>query len=273
MIVDLHCHSTASDGGLSPEQLLARAVEQGVELLAITDHDTVDGYLSVQEQSPIPLVAGIELSCVWSKVTIHVLGLGIDPAHPVMAEGLEKQKVARAKRAEIIAERLEKRGFYGALAGAQALAGSSPVGRPHFARFLESQGHVSSFNQAFKKYLGAGKPGDVKAQWPAMVEAVRWVEACGGIAVLAHPLHYKMTNTKLRSLLIDFKQAGGRGLEVVNGRQQSDHTRYLARLAEQFELLASCGSDFHRPTLWSELGVMAKLPESCHPVWLELKSS
>lgn len=273
MIVDLHCHSTASDGGLSPQDLLARAVEQGVELLAITDHDTVDGYLQVRDQSPIPLIAGVELSCVWSKVTIHVLGLGIDPAHAEMALGLEKQKLARTLRAETIAERLEKRGFSGALAGAKALAGDSPIGRPHFARFLVDEGHVSSFNQAFKKYLGAGKPGDVKALWPEMAEAVHWVEACGGVAVLAHPLHYKMTNTKLRALLADFKHAGGRGLEVVNGRQQTDQTQHLARLAEQFELLASCGSDFHRPTPWSELGVMAKLPDSCHPVWHQFMSS
>ena len=273
MIVDLHCHTTASDGGLTPPELIARAVEQGVELLAITDHDTVDGYLTVCDQSPIPLVAGIELSCVWSKVTIHVLGLGIDPSHPAMAEGLARQKIARAQRAETIAERLEKRGFSGALAGAAALAAGSPIGRPHFANFLLEQGHVNSFNQAFKKYLGAGKPGDVKALWPAMAEAVHWIESCGGVAVLAHPLHYKMTNTKLRALLADFKLAGGRGLEVVNGRQQADNTLHLAKLAEQFELLASCGSDFHRPTPWSELGVMAQLPKHCRPVWLELMPS
>ena len=205
-------------------------------------------------------------------MTIHVVGLGIDPSHPAMAEGLSVQKAARLKRAETIAERLEKRGFDGALAGAKALAGDSQLGRPHFARFLVDHGHVSSFNQAFKKHLGAGKPGDVKAMWPAMATAVQWIEQCGGIAVLAHPLHYKMTNTKLRALLTDFREAGGRAMEVVNGRQHNDQARHLSKLAADFDLMASCGSDFHRPTPWSELGVMAQMPDNCHPVWLELSS-
>jgi hypothetical protein len=205
-------------------------------------------------------------------VTIHVVGLGFDPDHPIMKQGLQTLADVRQRRAETIALRLAKRGIDGALQGAVRIAAGSQLGRPHFAQYLLEQGHVSSFAQAFKRYLGAGKIGDVKNGWPALADAVRWIVGSGGAAVLAHPLHYKMTNTKLRALLADFKQAGGEAIEVVSGQQQLDQTRHLAQLAQQFNLQASCGSDFHRPTPWSELGSMAAMPEQCQPVWHGLSS-
>jgi predicted metal-dependent phosphoesterase TrpH len=165
MIADLHSHSTASDGELSPLDLLHRAQQQGVQLMAITDHDCVDGYLAVSEQwqdASMRLVSGVELSCVWSKRLIHVVGLNIDVNNQQLREGLAQQQQARRDRAQLIDAKLAKYGFEGSLEYAAKLAGKSQIGRPHFARFLVDKGHVSSENEAFKRYLGAGKPGDIK---------------------------------------------------------------------------------------------------------------
>lgn len=269
MVFDLHSHSTASDGSLSPQALVDRARQQGVKQLAITDHDSVDGVLALQH-SPVDigLIAGVELSCVWGKVLIHIVGLNIDPRAEVMARGLQQQQQARQQRACVIGQKLEKLGFSGAAEGARQLAGDSQLGRPHFARFLVEQGYVASENEAFKKYLGAGKAGDVKLMWPALHTVVSWIVDAGGVAVLAHPLHYRMTATKLRALITDFRQAGGLAVEVINGRQSADKTRTLGDLARRFDLLASLGSDFHRPGApWSELGMMGDLPRDCVPVW------
>lgn len=268
MIADLHCHSNASDGSLSPPELVERARLQGVQMLAITDHDTLDGYWQVAPCEELDLVAGIELSCVWGKASVHIVGLNVDPMNSVLCEGIARQHEAREKRALVIAERLEKRGFTGSYEGALKLAAGGQLGRPHFAQFLVDSGQVGSFNEVFKKYLGAGKPGDVKALWPGMDEVVGWILASGGVPVLAHPLHYKMTATRLRGLLVDFKGSGGLALEVNSGQQAPDRTRYLSQLCQQFDLFASCGSDFHRPgQAWNELGTGSQLPASCRPVW------
>ncbi len=275
MTTDLHCHTTASDGQLTPNELIERAKQQGVSRLAITDHDSMDGYFEVCEQADVEvereqfqLIAGVELSCIWGKALIHIVGLKVDPKVPVLVEGLQSQQLAREQRAVIIAQKLEKLGFSGALEYASALAGDGQVGRPHFARFLVEKGHVSSISQAFKKYLGAGKPGDVKLTWPALETVVSWIVASGGQAVLAHPLKYKMTATKLRALIADFKAAGGVAIEVVSGKQTADQTQHLAQLSQRYQLLASIGSDFHQPDQpWNELGQMGELPKSCEPVW------
>ena len=267
--VDLHCHSRASDGQLSPEDLLLRARAQEIELLAITDHDCIDGYLQVSEDSEaLRLIAGVELSCVWGKTLIHIVGLNMNTDDPQLRQGLASQQQAREDRARQIGDRLASKGFSGGYAFAKQRAGNSQIGRPHFAQFLVEKGHVASEQQAFKRYLGAGKIGDVKNRWPAMAEVVGWITAAGGIAVLAHPLYYKMTNTKLKALIADFKEAGGKAIEVVSGRQPRDRSDYLARLADEFGLYASAGSDFHRPQPYGcELGGQPALPKSCRPVW------
>jgi 3',5'-nucleoside bisphosphate phosphatase len=271
LIVDFHSHSTASDGELSPADLLLRARQNGVQLMAITDHDSIDGYLAVREQpadSNMQLVCGVELSCVWAGRLIHIVGLNIDPDNLLLLAGLETQQQARLERAHLIGSKLEKYGFMGGYDYAAALAGDSQIGRPHFARFLLECGHVGSINEAFKKYLGAGKSGDIKLTWPALATVVEWITGSGGVAVIAHPLHYKMTATKLRLLIADFKQEGGKGIEVISGKQAADRTQYLAQLSCQFELLASVGSDFHKPGMpWSELGQAGTLPPNCRPVW------
>jgi predicted metal-dependent phosphoesterase TrpH len=269
VIVDLHTHTTASDGGLSPAELVLRAKECGVQLLAVTDHDTIDGYTSISEISTgeLKLIAGIELSCTWSGVNIHVLGLGIDTTCSRLQAELSDQSAARGERAKIIGDRLAKLGFKDTFEGASALADGRAIGRPDFARFMVAQGYVDSMATAFDKYLGAGKAGDVKAMWPSLETIINWIKSAGGVAVLAHPLHYKLTNAKLRRMLADFKEAGGEGLEVCNGRPSPSDLNYLRQLCTQFDFEASAGSDFHQPSNWLELGCNADIVAPCKPVW------
>ena len=251
MIIDFHTHSHASDGALSPEELVKAAMDAGVSQFAITDHDTVAGYreaaaLSESFPAGFNLVSGTELSCVWGKTTIHVVGLGMDIEHPELVAGLEFLDAARAERATIIAQRLEKLGMPGGLEGARAFAGVSQIGRPDFARWMVQVGHVKDANEAFDKYLGAGKTGDVKACWPELAAVTSWITAAGGTAVLAHPLKYRFTRMKLRRLVADFQAAGGTAIEIFSGRQLPDQTEQLTRLAQECDLLVSAGSDFHR---------------------------
>jgi 3',5'-nucleoside bisphosphate phosphatase len=269
MIVDLHTHTTASDGGLSPEELILRAKERGVQLLAVTDHDTIDGYDDIVRLNSegLQIVAGIELSCTWSGVNIHVLGLGIDVSSEALRKELADQREARGERAKIIASKLTKLGFEGTYEGASELASGRAVGRPDFARFMVAQGYVDTMATAFDKYLGAGKVGDVKAMWPSLEAIVGWIRAAGGVAVLAHPLHYKLTNAKLRRMLAEFKEAGGEGLEVCNGRPSPSDLNYLRQLCNDYDFEASAGSDFHQPTSWLELGCDAAIIAPCKPVW------
>ncbi|WP_430462917.1 PHP domain-containing protein [Thalassolituus sp. LLYu03] len=270
--IDLHCHSTASDGKLAAADLVKRAAERGVRTLAITDHDTAEGFrqgLAAATELGVRLIPGIELSCVWSGITIHVVGLNFDPESAVMRAAEESQNSARAERSLVIAERLSKRLKHDIDLGAvQALAGGDQVGRPHFAQYLIDQGLVPSMQVAFNKYLGAGKPGDVKASWPDMAQAVRWIAEAGGIPVLAHAHLYKMTRTKLRACIADFMEAGGRGIEVAYGQMDSNQSGQMAALAREFGLLGSCGSDFHGPNRFGlDLGVMPKFPSDVAPVW------
>lgn len=270
MITDLHCHSTASDGALAPRDLLCRASDRGVDLLAITDHDTVDAYVALDRSCApdLRIVPGVEFSSQWRGCTIHVVGLGIDLDSPVLTKAIERQQTARARRADVIAERLIKAGCNDALVGARRIAGDAPLGRPHFAQYLLESGRVKSISAAFKKYLGPGKPGDVKHFWPSVETVVDWIRAAGGTAVLAHPGKYKLTNTRLGLLVDDFAASGGRAIEVLCGRQAPDLTRKLATLCNDRKLFASCGSDFHLPDRpWSELGCCGPLPATCRPVW------
>ncbi len=270
MLIDFHTHTSASDGELAPADLLQRAARLGIERFAITDHDTVDGYLSVRGSAlagQVGLVSGVEFSCQWSGVTVHIVGLDMDVEHPAMAEGLGVLDQARRERGAKIARRLEKLGFPDALAGARQEAGSSQLGRPHFATWMVAQGHVESTNAAFDKYLGQGKPGDVKAFWPTLDEVTRWVVSAGGIAVIAHPLKYKLTRSKLRRLVGDFKAAGGTAVELINGRQTADQSAVLTRLARDCELAVSVGSDFHRDSPYGpELGMRLTVPEGLSAV-------
>ncbi|MAH30864.1 MAG: phosphatase [Marinobacter sp.] len=269
--IDLHCHSTASDGALSPEALIARAVEQGVSHLALTDHDTIAGLevaRGAASGSGLSLINGVELSCVWRSHTIHVVGLDFDERDPAFLTSLERQNENRWQRARMIADRLSRLNVDQLLERATKVAGGDVPGRPHFAEVLVEDGVVPKVAHAFKRYLGTGKPGDVKACWPELPEVVQWIVAAGGIAVLAHPRKYRLTATRLRALTADFGRAGGKGIEVSVSGQSSGDLGFVAELARREKLWASQGSDFHFPGApWCELGRIMKMPEGLEPVW------
>jgi 3',5'-nucleoside bisphosphate phosphatase len=268
---DLHCHSTASDGVLSPTTLVQRAHEQGVTVLALTDHDTTAGYEEAEiaaNKANIKLLAGIELSASWQGKTFHILGLGINPDYAPLHEATRHLQVIRLERAEQIAAKLEKKRIPGALDAVMKSAGDSMITRTHFADFLVSQNHVSSQQEAFDRYLAKGKPAYVATVWAELDLAVNWITQSGGIAVLAHPLRYKLTANWMKRTLTAFKDAGGQGLEVVTGRCNADEIKLAAKYANDFELTGSVGSDFHSPANpWVELGRLAPLPANIKPVW------
>lgn len=275
MQIDLHCHSTASDGALAPAALVARAHERGVRLLALTDHDTLEGLDEAREAASaldMQLINGIELSCTWSGATIHVLGYAFAVDAPTLVQAIADLHQGRWARAEEISRRLAAKGMPGALDGARAVqqelgdSGNAPA-RPHFAEFLVRAGHVRDRAEAFRKWLGAGKLGDVKQHWPTLAEAVGTLSAAGAWISLAHPWHYNFTGAKRRRLVADFIQAGGHALEVVNGLQPADQVGSLAVLAREFGMLVSAGSDFHAPCEWSDLGMYRPLPDDLPPIW------
>ncbi|MBU2955338.1 PHP domain-containing protein [Marinobacter sp. F3R08] len=271
LCIDLHCHSTASDGALSPAELVERAASCGVTHLSLTDHDTIAGLAQADAAARakgIMLIPGVELSCLWKSRTIHIVGLDFDPETDGFRKALEHQNDNRWARARLIADRLAKLGIDDLLAKASEVAGGDVPGRPHFAKVLIEAGVVRNAAQAFKRYLGNGKPGDVKAFWPELPEVVRWITEAGGIAVLAHPRKYQLTATKLRELTADFRRAGGRAIEVSTSGQSSGDMGFLAELCRKEKLLASQGSDFHFPGApWCELGRIMKMPDGLEPVW------
>lgn len=270
MRIDLHTHTTASDGKLEPAELCQRAASRGVEFLSITDHDTCAAYreLGTEVHVPVQLIPGIEFSTYWQNTGIHILGLNIELQSEALNRAIDYQQKARAARAEQIAVRLEAHGIENSLAAVRKIAGNTYIGRPHFAQHLVNIGKVKNINAAFRKFLGAGKPGDIRRNWAPMPQVIEWIRQAGGTAVLAHPAKYSLTWTKTGALLDAFSNAGGHGMEVISGRQPSELTHRLGKLSVQKGLLASCGSDFHRPEdAWSDVGQIHDLPDECKPVW------
>jgi len=270
-VYDLHTHTVYSDGALAPAELVARAAANGVQVLALTDHDVTDGVPEAQaaaQQAGITLVPGVEISVTWGAQTVHIVGLQIDIAHPGLQAGLARLREFREWRAEEIGRRLAKAGIPGATEAARALALRGLVSRTHFAQFLVAAGHAADVRSVFKKYLVHGKPGYVPGQWAGLDEAIGWIRAAGGQAVLAHPARYKITATRLKKLLGEFRDAGGAAIEVVSGSHSRDDMFRFAQLARSFGLLASSGSDFHGPhNYYMDLGPMPPLPDGCTPVW------
>lgn len=273
LIFDLHSHSCYSDGELQPTQLVTRASQAGVNVLALTDHDTTAGLHEAQQaaqQTGITLISGVEISTDWKKHEIHIIGLNIDADCAALQAQLAAQLARRSERALTIAARLQQLGIADAYAGARQFAGSELIARPHFAKFLVMNGHAKDISAAFRKFLGRGKPAHVPAAWPTIVEAVAWIKQAGGQAILAHPARYRLTAAKLRILLQTFKEAGGVGLEVITGYYKPSEVALMADLGEEFNLLASQGSDFHGDSLSKvRLGVLAALPAKCRPVWYD----
>jgi 3',5'-nucleoside bisphosphate phosphatase len=269
--IDLHTHSTCSDGSLSPTDLVARAAAAGVEVLALTDHDTVAG-LEEAEQSAgvhgLRLVPGVEISASWHAQAIHVLGLWIDPASNELRGVLGAQAERRRVRMRKMCARLEKLGLPGPALLAAVEAQPGLPTRAHLANALVAGGHVDRADQAFRKYLGAGKSANVAADWPELAAVVGWIRAAGGVATLAHPARYALSGGARRQMLADFVSAGGAALEVVTGGNGAQHVEGLAALAVKHGLMGSVGSDFHDPQLtWNPLGRSLKLPDCVTPVW------
>lgn len=271
MQIDLHTHSTASDGRLTPSELVYRSVEAGVEVMALTDHDGTGGLQEARmaaTDADIHFINGIELSVTWNNRTIHIVGLNFDPEFAALQAGIDSLQNFRETRAREIASKLEKAGIKGAYEGAQRFSGGQMLGRMHFANFLVDAGHSKNVRHVFKHYLVNNKPGHVKGDWASLEDAVSWITGAGGIAVIAHPARYKLTRTKLRHLIKDFIAAGGQAIEVLSGSHDVNETQTMAAHAKDFNLYASVGSDFHDPDFpWIQLGKMPPLPRQCQPVW------
>lgn len=271
MNVDLHCHSNMSDGALPPAEVARRAARAGVQVWALTDHDELGGLEEARDAAiteGMRFVAGVEISVTWRGGTIHIVGLRIDPGNAALTAGLAQVRGGRLTRARAIAEDLARSGVDGSLEGALARAENpAMVGRTHFARYLVEQGHVADTRDAFRRYLVPGKPGYVPHQWAVLGDAVRWIRAAGGQAVLAHPGRYGYSAGALDSLLQAFREAGGEAIEVVTGSHSTEQARLFAAVAHQYDLLASRGSDFHGPEEGAEFGTLPPLDPALRPVW------
>ncbi|CDF99384.1 RNase RNM [Avibacterium paragallinarum] len=268
-IYDLHCHSTASDGVLSPSEVVQRAYEQQVSVLALTDHDSISGLDEAQAQADrlgMRLINGVEISTQWENRAIHIVGLDFEKTHPKMTALLQQQAEKRLERAVKIGEKLAKIGVENAFEGAKKFT-QGEVTRAHYARYLVEIGKVSNINQAFKKYLSQGKSAYVKAEWVDIPNAIEIIHQAGGQAVLAHPLRYTLTTKWIKKLIADFAQSGGDAIEVAGCGQTKDQRLLLARWAVEQGLYGSVGSDFHFPCGWIELGRSLHLPETVLPIW------
>ncbi len=271
LIYDLHSHSTASDGTLTPTQLLAHAAAVGVDVLALTDHDTTEGLAeagAAAAEHGVILIPGVEISVSWGSQPVHLVGLGVDSACTSLQQGLAGLQAFRHWRAEEIGRRLEKAGIPGAYERARELSNGRLISRTHFARFLVERQCAPDVRKVFQRYLVRGKPGYVAGEWASLADAVTWIRDAGGQAVIAHPARYPLTRSKLRRLLAEFVEVGGVGLEVLSGSHSLDDSLKMVRHARDFGLLASAGSDYHGPeNPWVELGRLSQLPAGCRPVW------
>ncbi len=269
---DLHCHSTVSDGLLPPAQVVERAHANGVDLLALTDHDEIGGLDEAAARATalgLAFVSGVEISVSWGDDhTIHVVGLNFDPHDVTLREGLRRVRSGRDARAGLMAEELAKVGIEGAYEGALKYVGNPAlISRSHFARYIVERGFAPDVKTVFEHWLAKGKPGYVSHAWAELPEAIGWIHGAGGLAVLAHPGRYRLTPTERRALYTAFKDCGGDGIEVISGAGGGE-VREFAAAAREFGFLASRASDFHGPgESYADLGRLPPLPEDLTPVW------
>lgn len=269
---DFHCHSIVSDGLLPPQVVARRAAANGVDLWALTDHDDIGGLVEAKataEEAGMRFVNGVEISIEWRGTPIHIVGLGFDAANPDLVNGLHDLRQGRVERAQRMGDALAAIGIPGVYEGALCfVTNPSLISRAHFARYLVSIGIARDVPGVFQHYLTPGKPGYVDHQWVTLENAVRWINGAGGVAVVAHPGRYKMSGAEMRRFLDDFKDAGGRGIEVTCGSHSPDHVLHFARLARHYAFHASRGSDFHGPEeSYVDLGKLPPLPEDLKPIW------
>lgn len=270
--VDLHCHSTVSDGLLPPAELARRAAENGVDLWALTDHDDIGGLCEGEQAAAaagMGFVTGVEISIEWRGTPIHIVGLGFDPQGEGLVSGLEGLRQGRVERARRMADSLAAIGIPGVFEGAMRYAANPClISRAHFARYLVEVGVARDVQAVFQNYLVPGKPGYVDHRWATLDQAVSWIIGAGGVAVVAHPGRYKVSGEVMRQFLAEFQGAGGQAIEVVCGSHTPDNVLQFARLARHFGFCASRGSDFHGPEeSYVDLGRLPGLPEDLKPVW------
>lgn len=269
-MIDLHCHSQFSDGELTPEALLKQALHANIKLFALTDHDTVAGLqrlFDAARNHPIQIISGIEVSVRWKKYDIHMLGLGISLNDSQFDQFIAQQNQKRIQRGIDISNQLEKLGVADAYEKVRAIAGHERIGRPHFAELLVNIGCCKDKQAAFKQYLGVGRSAYVPTNWTDLETAVTQIQKAGGIAVIAHPMKYRLTRTKLHELIRSFKSVGGVGIEVVSGEMTQTEIEEAAGLCHRFDLKASVGSDYHGSASKVRLGQQHPLPLNCTPVW------
>jgi 3',5'-nucleoside bisphosphate phosphatase len=269
---DLHCHSTWSDGLCTPAAVVERAASRGVDVLALTDHDELGGLPEARaaaEEHGITLIDGVEISVTWETHTIHVVGLRVDPSEPLLAEGLAAVRQGRSERARRMADSLAAVGIRGAYEGAlQYVTSERLISRTHFARFLVETGRAAEVKDVFKRYLTRGKPGYVPHQWASLPDALAWIRAAGGQAVVAHPGRYPLSPTAMRRLLGEFRDLGGDAIEVLSASHNAAQADQFATYARSFGFAASAGSDWHGPgESWLDLGALPALPGDLTPVW------
>lgn len=272
ILTDLHSHTTASDGQLTPSELIERAIEKNVKVFAITDHDTTDGLAEAHaynnaHATPLTLINGVEISTRWNSFDIHIVALKVAVDNPVLVDFLENQRTLRSDRAKEIGERLQKAGIEGAYEGAKGYAGEAAISRGHYARWLAEKGYATNTGNVFKRYLARGKTGYVPNNWGSMEQAIDVIHQAGGVAVLAHPNGYKLSAKWVKRLVREFKGAGGDAMEVVLGQQTIDDRSQLIALSVLNNLSCSLGSDFHFPSSWIELGRNLFQPQGVNWVW------
>ena len=270
--IDLHSHTNCSDGGLSPQSLIDRAANFQIDVLAITDHDTVAGLDIAQKhidekKIPLKLIDGIEISTAWQGFEIHIVGLNIDKNNPELKALIALQQQAREERAISMGEKLAKCGFPSIYADAKEMAGEGSITRAHFAKVLHQQGHVNTMQQAFDKYIGKGQRAFVNPTWCSIEEAVAAIHHAGGNAVIAHPVRYALSTKWLRRLVVQFKAAKGDGLEIVLPQMANEQRKLMLSFCLEYDLHASMGSDFHYPSKWSDLGRNLRMPDKVKPIW------
>jgi predicted metal-dependent phosphoesterase TrpH len=269
--IDLHCHSTVSDGLFSPPDLVAYAAKRGVKVLALTDHDDMGGLQAAREaalEHGIQFINGVEISVTWKRRTLHIVGLKIDANNVALKTALDKVRIGRDERAQEMGDDLARAGIHGAYEGAKALAAQSIITRTHFARFLVENGHAKDTKSVFKKYLVKGKPGFKEHEWMSLEAAVSLINAAGGSAVIAHPGRYDLGTINMLLLMHEFRSLGGAAIEVVTGSHAPPQYQQFAKIAHKFSLKSSLGSDYHGSGIsYMEMGCIPDLPEICVPVW------
>ena len=270
--VDLHCHSNVSDGTLAPREVAARAKANGVDIWALTDHDEISGVSEARAAAAalgLPYVAGVEISITWAAHTIHIVGLQIDETNPELVQGLAATRGGRERRAHEMAAQLAAVGIPDAFEGALKHVGNPDlISRTHFARYLVEIGRCADTSEVFRNFLTEGNPGYVPHRWASLEQALRWIRGAGGVAVVAHPGRYKLSDLAFDAFFSEFKQLGGAAIEVITGSHTPDQYAYYAKVATDYGFLASRGSDFHSPSESRvDLGALPPLPDSLTPVW------